>query len=186
MKCEYCGRIIKPGETICPGCGAEVIEQSEPKRSSINIDKEPEQRQEHTERQYAEHTYVPPVHHCRRGLYAGFGLRFAAFCIDAIIVSILAGIVGIVNFSGFLMGILVGAYFIGFEVKNNGQTPGKRAVGIRVISLDGENVSVGQSVVRYIGKGVSAMFLIGYLMPLITPKKRALHDYMAHTVVIKG
>lgn len=29
MKCEYCGRVLKPGEYSCPGCGA-IVENPEP------------------------------------------------------------------------------------------------------------------------------------------------------------
>lgn len=35
MKCEYCGRVLKPGEYSCPGCGASV-ENPEPAYNNVN------------------------------------------------------------------------------------------------------------------------------------------------------
>lgn len=35
MKCEYCGRVLKPGEYSCPGCGASV-ENPEPAYNNAN------------------------------------------------------------------------------------------------------------------------------------------------------
>ena len=36
MKCEYCGRVIQPGEYNCPGCGA-PIENPEPVYNNANM-----------------------------------------------------------------------------------------------------------------------------------------------------
>lgn len=190
MKCEYCGRIIKKGEVICPGCGAEVIEETKSKAQN-NVDKEytaeAEKREKYAQEQSRNYTYTAPIVQNTYNLYAGFARRFAACCIDVMIVSLMVSLFGVDHLSTFISWLLIGAYFIGFEVKKNGQTLGKRLVGIRVISLNSREITVGQSVVRYIGKAVSAFILgLGYLMPLITTKRQALHDYMAHTAVIKG
>lgn len=65
-------------------------------------------------------------------------------------------------------------------------TVGKLILGIRVVDLQGNYISLWQAIVRAIGYFISAIPLyIGYLMPLFNERKRALHDYIASTVVIK-
>ena len=76
---------------------------------------------------------------------------------------------------------------IWFWVNRNGQTPGKMAVGARVVDAEtGATISVGRGVVRYIGYFVSLVGLcIGYLWIGFDPKKRGWHDLIAGTVVVR-
>lgn len=51
---------------------------------------------------------------------------------------------------------------------------------------DGERISFGRGVVRVIGMMLSGLILgIGYFMAAFTERKRALHDMMADTCVVK-
>jgi uncharacterized RDD family membrane protein YckC len=72
------------------------------------------------------------------------------------------------------------------ESSASGNTFGKRAVGIRVVDLQGQRISFGNATGRYFGKILSALIvLIGYFMAGFTARKQALHDMMAGTLVIK-
>lgn len=65
-----------------------------------------------------------------------------------------------------------------------GQTLGKMAMQIRVVSMDGGPLSFGQAVGRYFAAILSALLLlIGYLMAGVRSDKRALHDLLAGTRV---
>jgi uncharacterized RDD family membrane protein YckC len=67
-----------------------------------------------------------------------------------------------------------------------GATLGKMAVGIRVVKSDGSRVGYGRAFGRYFAKIVSLLtLLIGYIMAGFDSQKRALHDYICDTRVIK-
>ena len=76
-------------------------------------------------------------------------------------------------------------YTIGFWTAQ-GATPGKMAVGVKITTVDGEDIDFGRAILRYVGYIASALvLLIGYLMIAFTREKRGLHDYIAGTVVIR-
>jgi uncharacterized RDD family membrane protein YckC len=65
-----------------------------------------------------------------------------------------------------------------------GQTLGKMALQIRVVSMDGGPLSFGQAVGRYFAAILSALLLmIGFIMAGARSDKRALHDLLAGTRV---
>lgn len=64
-------------------------------------------------------------------------------------------------------------------------TPGKRAMGIKVVGETGQRIGFGRASGRYFGKIVSGMiFNIGYVMAGLSARKQALHDLMAGTLVV--
>lgn len=122
--------------------------------------------------------------------YAGFWMRLVAFIIDGIILNVIGIIVGLIAGSvaiQLVLGILIGAaYNVGFWLANDGATPGKMALGIKVQMENGEPLDVGPAVLRWVGYYVSALILlIGFIMIAFTPQKRGLHDYIAGTVVVR-
>ena len=65
-----------------------------------------------------------------------------------------------------------------------GQTLGKMAVRVRVVTLDGGPLTLGRAILRQIGYWLSAVILgIGYLIAAFRGDKRALHDLIAGTPV---
>ena len=117
-------------------------------------------------------------------------MRLVAFIVDAVILTVIGVFISlIIEGSGarFLIGLLVGiVYDVGFWVGNDGATPGKMAMGVKVQMANGEPIDVGPALLRYLGYYVSAfIFGIGFLMIAFTPQKRGLQDYIAGTVVIK-
>jgi uncharacterized RDD family membrane protein YckC len=134
--------------------------------------------------------------------YAGFWIRFGAALIDGILLGIVGGIIGfiigmatggaggtsdtasnIAGFVGFLIGI---AYYVMMESGPRQATLGKMALGLKVTDMEGGRISAGKAAARYFSKILSAIILmIGYIMAAFTPKKQALHDIIAKTLVVK-
>jgi uncharacterized RDD family membrane protein YckC len=73
-----------------------------------------------------------------------------------------------------------------FFLVKYGATPGKMAMGLKVIRADGTGLTVGRAIGRYFAKMLSAMILyIGYIMVGFDAQKRGLHDMICDTRVIK-
>lgn len=128
--------------------------------------------------------------------YAGFWRRLAAYFIDGIIIgvittiiSVIASILALINvyiaIVGSLLAIIISiVYFVGFWAWL-GQTPGKIALGVKVVKLDGSPIGFGVALLRYIGYIISTIILyIGFLMIAFHGQKRGLHDLIAGTIVI--
>lgn len=69
-----------------------------------------------------------------------------------------------------------------------GQSLGKMLVGIRIVRRDGLRAPAAQILLRNIvGYGLTVATLgFGFLIAAVTPSGRALHDYLAGTIVIRG
>ena len=66
-----------------------------------------------------------------------------------------------------------------------GQTPGKAAMGVRVVRLDGRPMTLWTSIVRALGYSISlASAGLGFLLVLSDNRRQALHDKFAQTCVI--
>jgi uncharacterized RDD family membrane protein YckC len=125
----------------------------------------------------------------------GFGERLVAFLIDLlaiwavdtalyVLLSLLLGQRGADAVGGPLLLIVGLAYFI-YPWARTGQTPGHRAMGLRVVSVDGSPLTFGQAIVRYIGYWVSAIPVgLGFLW-VFEPEKQGWHDKMAGTCVVR-
>ena len=67
-----------------------------------------------------------------------------------------------------------------------GQTIGKMFLGIRVVALDGGDLSLGCSFLRLIGYALSLLPLgVGFLWGLFHPQHRCWHDLLATTLVVE-
>lgn len=147
-----------------------------------------------------------------RGYYhkAGFFVRLLAFVIDSLLVNAIFIILGFVldysmvyllNYFGitddelvtdiiggtiyFIYIFLFPAYFIYFTYKYQ-QTIGKKILGIKVVSANEDELSLGMIIEREtLGKILSGLFLgFGFLMVIFTKNKQALHDKIAKTFVV--
>jgi uncharacterized RDD family membrane protein YckC len=121
------------------------------------------------------------------GARAGFWLRFAAALVDGLLLGIVSSILQIaLGSTGYALSILLGlAYYTYFEGES-GQTIGKRAVGIRVVDLQGGGpIGYSRAFIRYLGRYISAIvILLGYFWMLWDPQKQTWHDKMANSVVV--
>ncbi len=113
------------------------------------------------------------------GLSAGF---MAALSDPAALIGVAASLGAAFSAVSFLVPMLYEVVFIGWR----GQTPGKMVLRLKVIRMDGGDVDYVKSFIRWIGKIPSALLLcIGYIMAAFTENKRALHDLIAGTRVVR-
>ena len=142
-------------------------------------------------------------------VYAGFWKRVAASLIDGVIIGLMGAVVGAAV--GGLMGaafgigggigtaglatielvaqlvslVLTACYYGWFYASANQATPGKMAIGIKVVRGDGQGCGFWRGFGRHFASFLSAMLLcIGYLMVAFTERKQALHDMICDTVVV--
>ena len=87
----------------------------------------------------------------------------------------------------FLSFIIFVGYFIGFEAAWNGQTPGKRLLGIRVVRDGGYPIDLGGAVLRNLVRVVEAIFLYipAAASALLSSQNKRLGDFVAGTIVVR-
>jgi len=122
--------------------------------------------------------------------HAGFWLRFFAFIVDAVILSIFNWIIVSILGEGSIyqvLATLVGwLYFAGLESSSGQATWGKRLFNLKVTDVEGNQISFARATGRYFAKFISSIILlIGYLMIAFTEQKQGLHDKLANTLVLK-
>lgn len=141
---------------------------------------------------------------------AGIGSRFIAHLLDtllvfAIMLLIFASMFAII-FLGMelsidkalpyilglyiaVLSILPAGYFLYFESMRNGQTPGKKAVGIRVIRDTGHPIDFRAAFLRNVMRPVDYLPfgapVVGFISVLFSSEYRRLGDYVAGTLVVK-
>lgn len=140
---------------------------------------------------------------------AGFWIRFLAYLIDSVILSLLMGLIwgptmfltmraamsesgpgplaAILPFLAFLLTTAVSLGYILWFWANKGATPGKKMLGLRIVREDGEEpLGWGTAFMRLVGYMVSGFILyIGFFMIAFNPEKKGLHDMIAKTRVLK-
>jgi uncharacterized RDD family membrane protein YckC len=146
---------------------------------------------------------------------AGLGSRFLALAVDqAIQIAVLAGIFGglisaalravghrhaapVADKLGESLGIAIVVvvsfivlfgYFIVFEALWNGQTPGKKLVGIRVVRDGGYPIDFGASLIRNlirVGEQLLGYYVLGAISALVSPENKRLGDLAAGTIVVR-
>ena len=139
---------------------------------------------------------------------AGIGSRFLAAVVDSFLIAILlivtnltlfllvgvfaretitagaswvAALLGLVSFA-FLWG-----YYIFFEMLWNGQSPGKRWLGLRVLCTDGTPIGLPEAIIRNLIRIVDflpAYYGIGVITMFLNERARRLGDLAAGTLVV--
>ncbi len=122
---------------------------------------------------------------------ASLGKRFIALAIDSIILGIISGILGGISGSGetgfITYFILQTAYQWYFLLYQNGQTPGKQAMHIRVVKVDGTPLTGADATLRSIGYLVNNfLFGIGWLWAAFDSNYQGIQDKLAKTFVVKA
>lgn len=138
--------------------------------------------------------------------YGGFWIRYVAKMLDGIIILLAQAVLALAFFGSFgaqfeprvvgaaaigarlgfqalsyVMAILYEASFLHYR----GATPGKMALGLKVVRSNGDSLGWGVAIGRYFMSIVSALILaIGYIMAGFDSEKRALHDRVCDTRVI--
>lgn len=137
---------------------------------------------------------------------AGLGSRFLALVLDSLLQGAAAVVVFLVMiilmpgidvlspegakwliavwiFVGFL---LYWGYFALFETIWKGQTPGKRALGLRVIKENGGSIGASEAMSRNLLRAIDSLggYAVGILTIFLNKQNKRLGDYVAGTVVV--
>jgi uncharacterized RDD family membrane protein YckC len=128
---------------------------------------------------------------------ASVGDRILAHLLDQLIKSIYALAAGILLYNADVENEWVWILIIGgpwllstplFEILMNGQTPGKRALNIKVIRLNGTPASIGDYILRWIFSLIDFGIFSGAIAVIIIAaggKGQRLGDLVAGTAVVK-
>jgi uncharacterized RDD family membrane protein YckC len=141
--------------------------------------------------------------------YAGFIVRALALLIDVVVLAgsgvvlVVAGILGVraglavlaipapIGIEETLARLATFAWiamaFLYFTVlhRGGGQTIGKAVVGVRVCTIEYDPLGTLRSAFRTLCYLTSSSFGgIGFLLAVVTPRKRAWHDFLAGTCVV--
>lgn len=84
--------------------------------------------------------------------------------------------------------VLLWGYYIFFEIVWNGQTPGKRRAGLRVIRTDGMPITLVDSLIRNLVRVIDFLpffYTVGLVTMFLNAQARRLGDYAAGTLVVK-
>jgi uncharacterized RDD family membrane protein YckC len=165
--CKHCGNNNPPEARFCAHCGSSLV------ATAVSVP--------------AAAPVTAPARPAAVTEYAGFWIRLAAALIDGVIILVVSFFLRIVSF-GFLFTLspfIVWLYYWLFTGLK-GQTPGKMAVGIKVVDAGGSLPGLGVAALREIlGKIVSSIvFCLGYLWIIWDGEKQGWHDKMAGTYVV--
>ncbi|CDO02861.1 RDD family protein [Oceanobacillus picturae] len=132
---------------------------------------------------------------------AGFWIRFLADFIDGMLILLLATVIAFLigddtfwsswsstdettsqSIANFLYGIIFIIIFTGSKFMGS---PGKLTCKIKVVNVDGTQISMLKSIGRYLCYFISALPLgIGFMMAGWNEEKKALHDMICKTRVV--
>ncbi len=136
--------------------------------------------------------------------YAGFIRRAVAFSVDLIIVGLIllvaaapasavgaffprrvfAGLHAAVSAAVAIFSVVFGAVYLIACWTLLGQTPGMMLMGLRVARTDGQAMTLGRALCRYLGLLLSALPLcLGFFWILIDARRQGWHDKLGGTVV---
>lgn len=144
-------------------------------------------------------TITTPEHVPIRLEPAGAGSRFLATLTDSFLVSAISTALGTILMFTIPTGLAMALYLtlsfvltwgwhVFFEVRQQGRTPGKRLLKIRVIDARGLPVSLYQSLVRNIVRVLDfapAFYGVAAISTLVTSSRKRLGDLVADTMVVR-
>jgi uncharacterized RDD family membrane protein YckC len=147
------------------------------------------------------------------GRLSGFWLRFAAYVVDAAIITgaflVLGGVFVVIGviiygsleeadaspiFATFAVILMLAAVVIAWLYEAlmtsspSGATLGKQVAGIRIVRTSGAQLSFARATGRHFAKYMITPWVplaIGYIMAAFTARKQALHDMIADTLVMQ-
>lgn len=131
---------------------------------------------------------------------AGIGSRFLAFGVDVLVLGVVivaallialglapdgvAGLLAVVLL-GLVPLLLTIGYFAISEALTAGRTLGKRALGLRVIRLDGAAPGLREALIRNIARILDMALGLGVVVMFFDRRSRRLGDLAAGTVVVR-
>lgn len=204
MNCPTCNTENPAADLFCSGCGTEL---GTPAGAHTDLGSPIEGEVIPPQPVAATSSSRPLLHGLGQHEYARFNLRFGAVAIDFVVVSIIIYTLDLALVPlglARLSFIIWPAYFI-LLTSRYGSTLGKRALGLRVVDAAGNIPNLRQLVYREIyrftvlyvagemaGMGILiltwisfAIFLVGHLAVIYDPLRRAWHDRLGKTYVVR-
>ncbi|MCX7779891.1 MAG: RDD family protein [Negativicutes bacterium] len=160
MNCTNCGTEIAQEDRFCPACGKKQFQQSEAK----------------------------PIGVLLRGIAAFIDfciLMACGYIIAVIFKQTTADGFNLTGSSAFLWWGIGFAYYVLFE-GTTGATPGKMALGLKVIKATGAACNMRCAIIRTVCRIIDHFFLIGAIVILFTKLKQRIGDKAAGTIVVKS
>lgn len=143
--------------------------------------------------------------------YGGFWIRYLAVLVDSLIFSVVIAVIFAIGALAFpvdfanigrsqadllrllaiegvvwISALAFAAIYETWMIGRYGATLGKMACSLTVVTSDGGKVSYGRALGRHFAKHLSSFIMgIGYIMAGFDEEKRALHDRICDTRVIK-
>jgi len=121
--------------------------------------------------------------------------RVAAILIDLVLIGIVTSAVGgvftrigLASVAGLLGLVITFGYYIYLE-GNYGQTIGKMALGLVVVTEDGGQIDYKPAAIRTVLRIVDVLpilYLIGFVVLLVTDRTQRIGDLVANTVVVRA
>jgi len=228
MNCQNCDAPVLASDERCGKCGAKLLHRriffgAAKKDEFVLTGDEPEYESAERAPDYdpefpprsgdsRDHPIVVKDEETAAGrLYGGFWRRLGAFIIDLLMISLLCGLMGIMAYIAYKVGLaghnrklsfgnasplmafftfgvvfLTSAYFIVFHGMS-GQTIGKFVLRLRVIGSEREAITYRRALLRWIatvGFGLLS-FGVSFLWIIWSKEKRGWHDFLARTWVIR-
>lgn len=137
----------------------------------------------------------------------GIGSRFMAALVDTAIIVVLqivanltlvlvlvnllevdTGAGWVTAVFGLISFVLLWGYYIFFEMLWNGQTPGKRLTGLRVLRTNGTPITLTESIIRNLIRIIDflpAFYGLGVVVMFVNAQSRRLGDLAAGTLVVR-
>ena len=131
--------------------------------------------------------------------YAGFWMRFWAYLLDLVVIGSINRLVIYPTFRFLDISISESSMFAAISIataityylyfvlmtKKFNQTLGKMVFGLKVTTISGEKITWSTVIFReFIGRFISKVIIIGYIIVAFLPRKQGLHDVFADTSVI--
>lgn len=190
MHCSQCGHLAGPDHLYCVRCGhplkTPVIDPAASGQAPAPV------------------PTPAPAQAASTGSPAGFWIRAVALLIDCIVLQVAFTLIGhgdsslspaswdedFLTLSPATDGIdclLSWLYWAFCESSSWQGTVGKRALGLKVVDVEGQRISFGRATLRFFAQILSSLFLLmGYVMAAFTLRKQALHDMIAGTYVLNA
>ena len=120
---------------------------------------------------------------------ADFGTRLVAYLIDGVLLFIANMVMNLLlgPLIAIPISLAIGIAYVIYFWTSSGQTPGKMAMGLKVVSAEtGQLLDPGTAALRYVGYILSSIpFGLGFLWVIWDPMHEGWHDKIAKTKVIK-
>lgn len=117
-------------------------------------------------------------------IYPTLQERLSSIILDLFFLTIPIGLAYTLGLAGGAVFLCYALVFL-FLSKNNGQTPGKMIMKLKVVNEDGSQLTTRDIIGRMFAYMFSLIFGIGYIFIFLNKKHFAMHDFFSKTCVVK-